>query len=267
MPAGGHSTRRPHAVPAGGLGVGVCMVGGVRSFVLRGVRERYRTHFWDTLPPPKALFANLQEISPSCDHVGEVIDFLRPTAFRVECITKEGMYKTERRSCPDADQATVGGMEKMIPQLEKMAACYNMVIDHEKMQGSRFAYLTRTRPDLLFYNDIPWAEWLRNDSVTFSNVGFPAYGGAERIKRGEARHVNDHAFGCPRRLCHAPFQLALDYNNCKGNFKQQFGYLWGSPVNQLGARVYHLTGPPTDVDFQYSIMRGCPHRLLRSGDW
>jgi hypothetical protein len=114
---------------------------------------------------------------------------------------------------PQAARDTEVGFKSMVVQYTSIRACYEQVVRHERTT-KEYIWLYRMRTDFVPLEDMPLPTLARE---------------AVHVPFGQYPCMNDHAFLCPRQLCHAHFNLLE---------------LWES---RFCTQVVHTRHPATDA--------------------
>ena len=152
------------------------------------------------------------------------LDFMDEQPLRLRCAPwnsrrgrKTIREETELQPC---EQATMWGeANRVLLQWIGLRRAYELVERYESLHRKQYAWLVRTRSDLVFLQPFP-----RLEGLSRAHAYVPA-GGMNRAP--SAMCTNDHVFVCPRHLCRAYYHLLEIFESplCRGPLLRPGGNL------------------------------------------
>ena len=147
---------------------------------------------------------------------------------------------------------------------KELASCYHMVEKYEHLHGFQFQYITRLRPDMLFFSSVPQLHELVDlfDADASHMVVLPS-------GVGGAGGMNNHLVVSARKVSAAYFLVSDDMQNCNRDFQDQFHY-FTYKLNRVlfKGKLQHANTQVTSVLMIYTLMRSgkdCRADCIRIG--
>ena len=158
--------------------IAICMSGHVRSLTQRRVYDSMKRYLFQSLGRPNAvdLYMYLEILEARAEagvrlnsgwDTGNIIDDkeLSPTSAPSETGVQEMIselrpftLKFHNESKLSEKTNCLYPSKHALPQLEKMSACFKLILENEVTRGYRYHWIVRTRPDLGMLFPFPEAE-------------------------------------------------------------------------------------------------------------
>ena len=173
--------------------IAICMSGHVRSLTQRRVYDSVKRFLFQSLGPPNTvdLYMYLEMLEARAEagvrlnsgwDTGNIIDDkeLSSTSAPLETGVQEMISELRPFTLKFHNESKLS--EKIncsypskhaLPQLEKMSACFKLILKNEVSRGYRYHWIVRTRPDLGMLFPFPEAETFEPSFIFVSSAYWP----------------------------------------------------------------------------------------------